>query len=50
MKKMTLKRVYPFQKFIRRMTNWQNSQWLRGGAVPEKAEHFSNLKRGNQNG
>lgn len=27
------------------MTNWQNSQWLRDGAKPDRAEHFSKLNR-----
>lgn len=31
--------------FAYRMTNWQNSQWLRAGAVQKDAEKFSKLSR-----
>lgn len=37
-----------FEKFIRSMTNWQNSQWLRHGADRKLAEMYSNLKRENR--
>lgn len=36
---------HQYQKFIQLMTNWQNSQWLRNGAIPAKAEEYSQLKR-----
>jgi hypothetical protein len=38
------------QILAKRMTNWQNSQWLRAGADPEEIEFFANLRRGNSRG
>lgn len=37
-----------FQKFINKLSNWQNSQWLRSGARPGRAEEFLSLKRRNK--
>lgn len=34
-----------FEQFIRKMTNWQNSQWLRDGANRELAEKYSLLQK-----
>lgn len=33
------------QKVARRLTNWQNSQWLRDGAKEARIEHFAGLER-----
>lgn len=38
-------RLSGWEVFAYRMTNWQNSQWLRAGAVQEDAEKFSKLPR-----
>jgi len=32
-----------YEKFITKMTNWQNSQWLRAGKVRSEADSFANM-------
>lgn len=44
-RKTYFKRKPEYWRAVNAMTNWQNTQWMRAGGVPEHAERYAEMER-----